>query len=186
MEFAKVLAEVARFLEREGARFGLAGAFALRAHGLARMTSDLDLVVDAKAQPALLVFLESLGYERLHASEGYSNHVHPDAAWGRLDFIYLEGKTADGLFGSAVRTTLFPQVDVLVPRAEHLAAMKIHAMKNDPSRTFKELADIQFLLGLPGIDAQEIRGYFEKEGLPGRFDELEKTLAGGRHPHHSG
>lgn len=72
--------------------------------------------------------------------------------------------------------------DILVPRAEHLAAMKIHAMKSDPSRTFKELADIQFLLGLPGIDEQEIRGCFEKEGLKGRFDELKKTLAGERDP----
>jgi hypothetical protein len=61
-----------------------------------------------------------------------------------------------------------------VPRPEHLAAMKIHAMKNDPSRTFQELADIQYLLRLPGVDELEIRGYFEKSGLLEKFDELKK------------
>ena len=177
MDFARVLAEVARFLEREGARFGLAGAFALRAHGLGRLTSDLDLVVEAKVQPALLRFLEGLGYEQLNVSGGFSNHLHSSAAWGRLDFIYVDSSTADALFEGAVRSDLFPGVEVLVPRAEHLAAMKVHAIKMDPARTFKDLADIQFLLGLPGIDEQEIRGYFERQGLLERFNEIKDNLA---------
>jgi len=187
VDFAKVLAEVARFLDGEGARFALAGAFALRAHGLGRLTSDLDLVVEAKVQPALLGFLASRGYEQLHASEGYSNHLHTDASWGRLDFIYVDDHTAGRLFGSAAHTGLFSGIDVLVPRAEHIAAMKVHAIKSNPGRTFKELADIQFLLGLPGVDEKEIRGYFEKAGLSGRFDEIKKNLASDRDPgSHSG
>ena len=72
-----------------------------------------------------------------------------------------------------------------MPRAEHLAAMKVQAIKNDPSRTFKELADLQFLLGLPGVDEAEMRGYFEKHGLLGRFDELKKNLASSRDPDHT-
>jgi hypothetical protein len=178
VDFAKVLAEVARFLESQGARFALAGAFALRAHGLGRLTSDLDLVVEARVQPALLLFLAGLGYELLHSSEGFSNHLHPEPAWGRLDFIYVDAATAGALFDGAARSDLFPAVTVLVPRPEHLAAMKVHAIKMDPSRTFKELADLQFLLGLPGVDEQEIRGYFERQGLLGRFDEIKANLAG--------
>jgi hypothetical protein len=61
-----------------------------------------------------------------------------------------------------------------VPRPEHLAAMKVQAMKNDPRRRLRELADIQFLLGLPGVDAREIRGYFERAGLLDRYDELDR------------
>lgn len=53
-------------------------------------------------------------------------------------------------------------------------------MAMDPARTFKELADLQFLLGLPGIDEAEIRGYFERRGFLGRFDELKKAIAAGR------
>ena len=54
--------------------------------------------------------------------------------------------------------------------------MKIQAMKNDPERTFREMADIQFLLRVPGIDEQEVRGYFERSGLPEKYDELKRLL----------
>jgi hypothetical protein len=42
--------------------------------------------------------------------------------------------------------------------------MKIQAMKNDPGRTFQEMADTLFPMRLPGTDCGEIRDYFEKQG----------------------
>ena len=61
---------------------------------------------------------------------------------------------------------------VPVPRAEHLVAMKVHAMRNDPSRTLQEMADIQFLMRRPGVDDAEIRAYFERAGLEDRYHEI--------------
>jgi hypothetical protein len=49
-------------------------------------------------------------------------------------------------------------------------------MKNDPGRAFKEMADIQFLMGLPGVDRDEIQGYFQDAGLLERFRDLERSL----------
>lgn len=181
MDFAKVLAEIARFLDARKARYGLAGAFALQAHGLQRATSDLDLVVESRAQPMLLLFVDSLGYERLHVSEGYSNHLHPDPRWGRIDFVYLDDHTADVLFARAGKTRILPGVEMLVPSPEHVAAMKVQAMKNDRTRTLKEMADIQYLLQLPGVDEAEVRRYFDEAGLSERFDEI-KALANDRDP----
>ena len=63
-----------------------------------------------------------------------------------------------------------------VPRIEHLVAMKAQAMKNDPERTFQEMADILFLMQLPGINKTEIRDYFEKLGLIDRYNEIQKIL----------
>ena len=60
--------------------------------------------------------------------------------------------------------------------AAHLVAMKVFAMKNDPSRTFRELADIRFLMTIFGLKRDEVRGYFEKHGLAHRYAELEETL----------
>ena len=176
MDFAKVLAEVARFLDQQRSRWAVAGAFALHAHGLSRATSDLDFLVEDTAQPPLLAFLDSLGYERLNVSAGYSNHLHPQPAWGRVDVIYVDPRTAELLFARAVRLQLFPGAIVLVPRPEHLAAMKVLAMKSDPSRALREMADIQSLLELPGVDEGEIRGYFEKHGLLEKFDVIKKAL----------
>ena len=47
-------------------------------------------------------------------------------------------------------------------------------MKNDPSRALQEMADIQFLLRLPGVDTEEIRGYFARSGLLERYREIER------------
>jgi hypothetical protein len=176
VDFSKVIGEVAGFLERENVRFALAGAFALHAYGLSRATSDLDLVTEAAVREALVTFLESLGYETLYCSSGYSNHVHPEAEMGRVDLIYVDGETANRLFGGAKVSFRLGGHELSVPRAEHLAAMKVHAMKNDPGRTLQEMADIRFLLRLEGVDEEEVRGYFGEAGLDERFDEIKRSI----------
>ncbi|HEV3459572.1 MAG TPA: hypothetical protein VHG32_23725, partial [Thermoanaerobaculia bacterium] len=67
-------------------------------------------------------------------------------------------------------------LELPLPKPEHLAALKVVAMKNDPGRTFQEMADIRFLLQLPQVDRPEVRSYFERHGLGERYDDLEKTL----------
>ena len=76
--------------------------------------------------------------------------------------------TVDGWY----RTT--DGLAVRVPSPEHLVAMKVQAMKEDPGRTFKEMADLEFLLRLPRIRMDEVRGYFERHGLVERFHELRR------------
>ena len=176
MDFSRVIDEVAGFFGRENARFALAGAFALHAYGLSRATSDLDFVTETRVRERLVAFLESLGYETLYSSPGYSNHLHPKAEMGRVDLIYVGGETAQRLFESPGATLLLGGLELDVPRAEHLAAMKVHAMKNDPGRTLQEMADIRFLLRLDGVDENEIREYFEKAGLREKFDEIKKSI----------
>ena len=176
MDFATVLDTLVGYFEREKVPFALAGAFALHAYGISRATVDLDLIVEASARERLVPFLESLGYETLHASAGYSNHQHPDARLGRVDFIYISGETARHLFAQPGASLRFGKHELSVPRAEHLVAMKVHAMKNDPARSLQEMADIRLLLGLPGIDAAEVAGYFEKAGLREKYDEIKRSL----------
>ena len=179
MNFARVLEQVATQLEGTGLRWCLPGGFALQAYGYTRATVDLDFVAESRAREVLVPFLVSLGYETLHQSDGFSNHLHPLASLGRVDFVYVEERTADRLFERAMRAELFPGLFVQLPRPEHLAAMKVLAMKNDPSRTFRELADIQFLLTVPGIELDVVRQAFERHGMKERFDELQRLAQPG-------
>jgi hypothetical protein len=176
VDFGKVLTLVTGFLDEKGIRYGVIGGIALAAYGLLRMTQDLDLVVEASGQDAILRFMESRGYETLHRSTGYSNHRHPDPSWGRIDFVYIGLETSRKLFTESRISHGPGGHSIPLPKPEHLAALKVLAMKNDPARTFQELADIRFLLSLPGVDRHEIKGYFERHGLEDRLDELEKTL----------
>ncbi len=174
MDFARVLEIVAGFFEQRSFRYAVIGAFAMHSYGLSRGTFDLDFVTQSEAQPDVVSFLESLGYETLHRSGGYSNHLHAMLDFGRIDVVYLNGETSEKLFRNC-RTMPAPAGrSIPVPRPEHLAAMKIQAMKNDPERTLRDLDDIRFLLRLPDIDESEIRGYFERAGLRERYDELKR------------
>ncbi|MDP9121485.1 MAG: nucleotidyl transferase AbiEii/AbiGii toxin family protein [Acidobacteriota bacterium] len=168
--------KVSAFLQGRRHRYALIGGVALAAYGLARTTVDLDLVIDRSAQDELIAFLEASGYATLHRSTGYSNHLHSDAAWGRLDCVYVGGATSEELFAACRLVEAPGGLEVPLPKPEHLAALKVVAMKNDPGRTFQELADIRFLVQLPQVDRSEVRGYFDRHGLQERFDELEKSL----------
>jgi hypothetical protein len=117
-----------------------------------------------------------LGYETLHLSPGYSSHQHADPQWGGVDLIYVDETTAAQLFPACTLELQLGARKAPVPRAEHLAAMKVQAMRNDPSRLLHDLADVQYLLRLASTDRAEVRGYFERAGLSGWHDKLVETL----------
>ena len=174
MNIKAIFRSLIGFFKQAGIDYALVGAFALKAYGYLRATEDVDFLVRGAYQSSIVAYLESIGYETIYRSPGYSNHVHPLAKLGRIDFIYVEGQTADVILSEAKPLLLIDDISVPVAKAEHLIALKVFAMKNDPERSFREMADLQYLLGLPGMDLREIRGYFEKYGQMEKYDELTK------------
>lgn len=176
MEIRQALETMIGFFRREEIPFVVVGAVALHGYGLSRATYDLDFLVDLEDQPRLVEFLESLGYRTLHRSAGFSNHAHPLAARGAIDVLYVQGETRDQVFASASEREVLPGVTAPVPRPEHLVAMKVHAMKNDPDRLLQEMSDIHFLMQVPGIERSEVRESFAKRGLLDRYEEIRRSL----------
>lgn len=94
------------------------GGVALAAYGHPWMTLDLDVVTESAAQDAVVAFMESRGFTTLRRSSGYSNHRHPERRQGRVDLMYVQGRTSELLFG-AVRHLPGPGgVTIAVPRPE--------------------------------------------------------------------
>lgn len=143
----------------------LAGGFALAAWGSTRATADLDLVVDDAGKAELLRRLAGEGFRTLFDSEGFTNLVHGEPALGRLDLIWVEGATSRKLFAAAVERPGPGGLPVLVPRPEHLVAMKVRAIQGRPTRALRDGPDLAFLLALPGIDENEAREPFARAGL---------------------
>jgi hypothetical protein len=133
-------------------------------------------VTRSEAQAPLVELLEELGYETVYLSAGYSNHSHPDPEWGAVDVVYVDAETARRLFPSCTRTLKLGDHQVPVPSAEHLIAMKVQALRNDPSRELQDLADIQYLLALPDTDREKVKGYFERAGMTEWYDRLIERL----------
>jgi len=172
VDLSRTLEPAAAFLDEQGFRWALIGGLAMQAYGFSRVTMDVDLLVEAGEREAVVSFMESLGYETLHASEAFSNHLHSEPARGRVDFAYVDAATADRLFAAC---RLVPGVlgrTVAVPSPEHLIAMKVHAAKNDSSRLLREMGDIEYLLRHGGVAPRDVRHYFEAAGLLRWYDEL--------------
>ena len=172
MKFKKTFQLLIDFFERERIDYALIGAFALKAYGYTRATQDVDFIAKQKDQKKIIVNLESLGFETIYSSTGYSNHLHPLSGMGRIDFVYVKGDTAESIFKEAVRILLFDNLTVPVVRPEHIVALKVFAMKNDPDRALREMADIKELLSLPEINLQEVQKYFEKYGQMERYYDI--------------
>lgn len=172
MKFREVFQTLIERFQREQIEYALVGAFALKAYGYVRATQDIDFLVRTEVQDKVVAYVESLGYETLHQSGGFSNHIHSLSNLGRIDFVYVKGDTADKIFSQTKRILVLGDLSLPVASPEHLVALKVFAMKNDPERRFKELADIKFLLSIPGIDKEAVRHSFEKYGQLERYDEL--------------
>ncbi len=88
----------------------------------------------------------------------------------------VRGETAERVFAGVRRLPGPGGATIGVPRPEHLIAMKVRAMAVAPERTWQDLADVGYLVGLDGVDRDEVRGYFERAGLGDRWRELESAL----------
>jgi len=171
MDVSRVLDLVRPFFESQAEPYALVGGLALLAYGAPRATFDVDLLARRGTQDDLVAFLAARGFTTLSIQPGFSNHQHSDPALGRVDVIYVSGTTADAVFAGCTRKAITAAIQAPVPRPEHLVAMKAQAFAKDGTR-YSDLADLQFLLSLPGLDPAEARGYFESAGLPEYFDRL--------------
>ncbi|MDP9360691.1 MAG: nucleotidyltransferase family protein [Acidobacteriota bacterium] len=159
------------WLKAERIPFAVTGGLALHAYGYARFTADVDLMIPRAFQDRVIERMEGDGYETLYRSEGYSNHLHGDADFGRVDFVWVDDSTAEKIFSSS-KQVVVQNIELPVPRPEYLVAMKLQAIRNDPSRRLRDLADIQHLMRVPGMDLEEVRNYFRRYDLLKDYDEV--------------
>ena len=170
LSLKEVCQSVSDYFKREQFDYAIIGAFALYGYGYVRATKDVDFITRLQYESNIVAFLESLGFETLHRSESFSNHLHPIGA-ARVDIMYVDGKTADEILSSTKEMILFNNVTVPVVSAEHLVALKLFAGQNNSERLFKELSDIKELLARSKVNPLTVKNYFAKYGMEKYYDE---------------
>ena len=173
MQFTQVLTTFGDFFEREHIPWAIAGGLAVAAWGHQRATQDIDFVISGAHRQRAIAFAESIGYETIYASEGFSNHAHPSEDFGRVDFLFVYGRTASEMFAAATKRVTAGTTTAPVVSAEHIAMMKASAIKDNPFRSYGDARDVEFLLTLPNIDRGAIRNFFARLGLLKIFDEID-------------
>ena len=172
-DFAKTLEMLLNFFARNGLDYALIGGFALNAYGRARQTDDIDFLLRNRDSGRTIDFLESIGYHTLNRTEAFSNHEHPLFGFSRVDFLYVNGDTADTVFREAREFPVLTDLRVRVVKPEHLIALKLFSMTANPERSGLDREDLVHLLGREGLDRKEIRSYFLKYSSLDLLNELE-------------
>ena len=86
--------------------------------------------------------------------------------------MYIEGSTAEEVFNAMDTKVLLKDISLPVVSPEHLIAMKLFAIQNNPDRKFKDLADIKEIIHRTEINNEVVRSYFKKYGMEHFYDEI--------------
>ena len=149
MDFKTVISSLLKRFGDLHVRYGLMGGFALGLWGAARATVDLDFLVRREDVEKVALITRELGYEQKFQSENVSQFVSASNLFGEVDFLHAFRQTSIEMLDRAVEKEIFDgsiRIKVLLP--EDLIGLKLQAIKNDPSRKERDLADIESLVAV--------------------------------------
>jgi len=153
------------------------GGHAVGAHGFQRNTADLDCLVVAERRDEMKTFLENRGFEETARNQNFSRYRHRSLAYPLLDVMQVDRNTWEKLWTHSVSKTAdgYP---VRVPSVEHLIALKLHAIQQNPARKLQDGNDIARLLRAnPGaVSAAHLEEMFERYALPELFAMIKQSL----------
>ena len=171
MSLENIFKAIADFFKRSHMDYGIIGAFALYSYGYIRATQDIDFITRGENREKIINYLESLGFETTFSSNAFSNHIHPVSSV-RVDIMYIKGKTADNIFNSTENRLIFKELKLPVVSAEHLIAMKLFAIQNNPERKYKDFADIKEILKHTTYNKKTVQEYFIKFEQESYYNEI--------------
>lgn len=132
----------------------LIGGFAVNYYKVTRQTIDVDFLITKKDFEKILPFLEKEGYKIDYSQEVFTRLRANSLYLMDLDFMFVEQGTLDKIMAESKKTTIARQ-EFIVPSIEHLIALKLHSIKNNPNvRKNKDLPDIINLIKINKISVK--------------------------------
>lgn len=169
----------AQVLTGASVRFILGGGFAVNAHGYARGTEDIDLLVADADRETCRRSLAQAGFRSFRSTDVVDRYEPPPGARMVLDLLPIDDATFAILWAAAGERMVFGQ-SARVISFEHLLAMKMHAMKHDRlSRGLKDLLDIVSLARVKGWgpDSPELRDLALRHGSADLLESIKKAMS---------
>lgn len=121
------------------------GGSAVQTYGMDRMTFDSDCAILESDEPRLRAALARVGYLAEDPRPTFSRYHHLARLRPVVDAMRTDAGTFAKLRVESRLVTVMGWV-VRVPAPLHLVAMKLHALKQQPDRAYKDWPDICHLL----------------------------------------
>lgn len=154
-------------------RLLIIGGHALQSYGLVRQTFDLDCLVSDKSLPALRDILAQIGYREISKTDNFARFRHKSPYFIDMDVLLVDSSTFEKLYKDS-REYSDDLPGLRVPLLQHLIALKLHAIKNSPSRETRDLSDIKELLRInpKAISGKELEKLCKQFGPAGIMEKL--------------
>jgi len=140
----------------------------MQAYGVVRQTLDVDCVAAEQGSLILARALKESGYEVCEQTPVFVRYRH-DSPWLMdVDVLLVDASTYEGLLLDS-RPWRAGTSTWRVPSLPHLVAMKLHAIRQNPARLGRDLADIISLLqqNPEVVSRGELLALCESFGPPG-------------------
>jgi hypothetical protein len=159
--------------------FLLAGGHAVIAHGYARATFDVDLIIPREEQDKWTAMLRVAGYSLLQEGPTFLQFNPPAPEDLPLDLMLVTHATFAKLAADAAPAPP-SAVGAKIVSLRHLLALKCHAIKNGhPGRIVKDADDVIRLVQANGLDMNDpgIRELFLKHGTVEFYEKIRRLSA---------
>jgi len=160
--------------QQTGVTILLVGGHALGAYGHQRFTQDVDFLIDECDLERLKSALREKGYWDALQSRVVSRLGNPDEGDILVDLMPVDSETFRKMRSQA-KEEIYDSRKFLVPKLEHLIALKLHALREQfDVRKVKDLPDIVELIKQNKIDPQseEFRSLCLKFGSAKLHEEI--------------
>lgn len=152
----------------------LIGGFAVNHYGVSRSTADADFLATKDDYDKILPLLEQAGFRQDYTYKDVFARLTANKDYLLdLDFMFVDIDTLNKIIKEAEKVTIAEQ-KFIVPSLNHLIALKLHAIKYNPGREYKDLMDIIELIKVnrANIKTDEFKQLCFKYGTEGLYNKI--------------
>lgn len=151
MDYSKAFHLVARASKKSAVPCVLIGGFAINFYKVTRNTLDVDFLTTKDDFEKIKSALIEAGYAKDFATD-VTIRMSNKKEMLDVDFIIVDDATRSKILKDGKEVDVVGEM-LIIPSVEHLIALKLHAIKNNPkNRMWKDLPDIIRLIKMNNID----------------------------------
>ncbi len=161
-----------------GLSYLVIGGHAVNFYCEPRATLDVDFLVRREDQPRWRELLKAEGFRLKSERETFLQFSPPYGVEWRLDLMLVNEQTFAKLIAGA-RSGELLGIRTLIPRPEHLIALKLHALKHGHQERFeKDFGDVLALTRNAGLDpkSESFRQLFDQFGTRELYERVLQRL----------
>ena len=177
MKYPTIFNLIADVFKKAGVSGVLIGGFAVNQYCPPRFTGDIDFLVTEEIYDQILPVLKKTGFR-----EGTRQHLFarlegnaPDFL--DIDFLFVDHQTFSLVVKDGKKENVLGET-FIVASLEHLIALKLHSIKNNPKRELADMVDIMNLIraGKVNVKMKRFRDLCLKYGSQELYEKIIRAI----------